>query len=304
MPTGIDPESVKRSAPVDAMCVHAFADGLHYARRIARFLGVSSEIVEVHRFPDRETLVRVAPNPGRYAILVRSLDNPDAKLIETIFAADALRRAGSNRVTLVAPYLPYMRQDRVFHPGEPISQRVIGDLLGRCFDAVLTMEPHLHRVKSLTEIVAHARSVNAAPAIARWIRSKDCVVVGPDSESGLMAKSVAKILGSGFVVGKKNRIGDRSVSVRFGEMPKVRRAVIVDDIASSGVTMAAAVRAVREAGIATVDAVIVHAIFAPGAIETIRRAGARRVVSCDTIAHETNAIRTASVFADALKGSV
>jgi len=295
---------VKPGATIVASRIHAFADGLHYARQIARLLSVSPAIVKVHHFPDRETLVRVAPNPSRHAILVRSFDTPNAKLIETIFAADALRRAGSKRVTLVAPYLAYMRQDRVFHPGEPISQRVIGDFLGRYFDAVLTMEPHLHRVKSLREIIAsRSRVVSAAPAIARWIRSKDCVVIGPDSESGLMAKSVAKILGASFVVGEKTRIGDRRVSVRLGAMPHAGRAVIVDDIASSGVTMAAAVRAVREAGIATVDAVIVHAIFAPGAIESIRGAGARRVVSCDTIAHETNAITTASLFADALKDS-
>jgi ribose-phosphate pyrophosphokinase len=85
-------------------------------------------------------------------------------------------------------------------------------------------------------------------------------------------------------------------------LPAAARAVIVDDIASSGATMAATARALRAAGIRNIDAVVVHAIFAPGARTAIRRAGVRRIVSCDTIPDATNSIRCAPLIAAALEG--
>ena len=110
-------------------------------------------------FPDGETLVRVTHRAGAEAILVQSFNDPDRKLMPALLAADALRRAGARRVTLVAPYLAYMRQDRIFHPGEPISQRVFGQCLGRAFDRVLTVEAHLHRIHRLSDVMAGPRSV-------------------------------------------------------------------------------------------------------------------------------------------------
>jgi ribose-phosphate pyrophosphokinase len=284
--------------------VHAFADGAAYARQIARRLEVGFAPIKLHRFPDGESLVRVAPSAGRHAVLVRTLSDPNSKIFDTLLAADALRHAGANRVSLIAPYLAYMRQDKVFHRGEPISQRVIGRLLGEAFDSVLTMEPHLHRVKSLGEVIpCEASTVAVASAVARWVKreARRCVVVGPDGESRKFVEAIARAAEAEWIVGEKTRYGDRRVKIDFPRIPGVKHAVIVDDIASSGVTLAAAVRELRSHRIEPVDAVVVHALFAPGAMTLIRRAGARRVVSCDTIAHPTNAIKTASLFAEALR---
>ncbi|MFZ0888948.1 MAG: ribose-phosphate pyrophosphokinase-like domain-containing protein, partial [Candidatus Binataceae bacterium] len=150
--------------------LYAFEDSARFARAIARAIGAQVMAARVHRFPDRETIVRIPAPASREAILVRSLNDPNRKLVETILAADALRRAGARRVTLIAPYLPYMRQDAVFHPGEPLSQRVIGIILGASFERVLTLEAHLHRIARLGDVIpGDARSLSAAPAIAAWI---------------------------------------------------------------------------------------------------------------------------------------
>jgi ribose-phosphate pyrophosphokinase len=286
--------------------IHAFADSTTLARQLARLLGVASAPVQCHRFPDGEMLVRVGAIAGREAIVVRSLYDPDAKLIEVMLAADALRRAGASRVTLVTPYMPYMRQDRVFHRGEPVSQRVIGAMLGGTFDKLLTIEPHLHRVRRLREVVpCRARALSAAPAIAQWIRryAPGALIAGPDAESAPWVRAIAKIAAAPWAVGRKERLGDRRVRVHFERLAarKMRRAVIVDDIASSGATLAAAVSALRDASIGAVDAIVVHAIFAPGALTLVRRAGARRILSCDTVPHPTNAIRCAPLLAAALE---
>jgi ribose-phosphate pyrophosphokinase len=285
--------------------VHAFDDSFALARRLARALGSAPPApVLVHRFPDGESLVRVAPATRR-AILLRSLDRPDEKLVELMLAADALRRRGVRRLTLVAPYLPYMRQDRVFHAGEPISQRVVGALLGGHFDRVLTVEAHLHRIARLSEVVpGDARSLAAAPALAEWLarsRSRPCLV-GPDAESAGWVSALAERSGLPWIVGKKERLDDRRVRVELPPLPRqAHRALLVDDVASSGATLAAAARALHRAGAARVEAVVVHALFAPGALRRLAAAGVARVVSTDTVAHPSNAIGVAPLLARALR---
>jgi len=286
--------------------VYTFPDSADFGRRLARSIGAPHSRVGVHTFPDGETLIRIRPASEGAAVVVRSLYDPDAKIPGTLFAADALRRVGAERVTLVAPYLPYMRQDRVFRPGEPISQRVIGGIFRRAFDRVLTIEAHLHRVSRLDRVMgAGSRSISAAPAIAEWIQGttpRRPLVVGPDSESEPWVKAIADRAGAPWVVGRKTRRSDRSVRVRLPQVPTCSRAVIVDDIASSGATLAEAARRLRQQGIETIDAVVVHAIFAAGALDEIGAASIRRVVSCDTIPHRSNHIRIAGLLRPHLVG--
>lgn len=286
----------------DRTGLYTFRDSAVFAARLARCAGGTARRLAVHRFPDGETLVRVAGKAPPEAVLVRGLDAPDAKLFETLLAADALRRAGARRVTLVAPYLPYMRQDAVFHPGEPVSQRVLAAVVGRAFDRVLTVEAHLHRTASLDEIFpCPATSLSAAPAIAAWLRraAPDALVVGPDSESRPWVERIAALAGVGALVGEKHRLGDRRVRIELPALPACRRAVLIDDVATSGATLRTAARALRRAGVGRVDAVVVHAVFAPGALASIERAGVR-VISCNSVRHPTNRIDLAPTVAAAL----
>ncbi len=289
--------------PRPALSIHGFDDSMAFARRVARLRGLPCQGFEEHRFPDGETLLRAKGTPGRRALILRSLDDPNAKLIEVILAADALRRAGAKKVGLIAPYLSYMRQDMIFRPGQPISQRAIGELLGRAFDEVLTVEAHLHRIDRLSEVFpCKARSLPSAPALAGWIDRHRSIglLVGPDEESLPWVRSIGKLCDIPWVVGHKNRSGDTRVEVELPDGIQARRAIIIDDIASSGGTIAATARGLRRAGVKQVDAAVVHAIFARGALNRIRRAGVERIVSCDSIPHSSNGIRLADLIAKAL----
>jgi ribose-phosphate pyrophosphokinase len=284
--------------------VHFFADAADLARPLARRLGAKARPIEVHRFPDGESRVRVTPTKGSSAVVVRRLDDPNAKLFDVLLAVDALRRTGVRRIALLAPYLPYMRQDRVFEPGEGVSQRVLGRLLGDAVDRLVTLEPHLHRIRRLEEVFAcRADALGAAPLLAGFCRAQGpgTLVVGPDEESAPWAGAIARAAGLAHVVGTKERRGDRRVRVRLPDLPPARTAVLVDDIASTGVTLAAAARALRDRGVRRVEAAVVHAIFARGAATTLRRAGIARLVSCDTVVHPSNAIPTAGLFAAAIR---
>lgn len=286
--------------------LHVFGDTAAFGRALARATGRPLSPVGLHRFPDGESLVRVRAPVPRHAVVVRSLADPNAKLVETLLAADALRRAGARRVTLVAPYLPYMRQDAVFRPGEPISQRVVGAVLGAAFDGVLTVEAHLHRIRRLTDVIdGRSRSLSAAPALAAWLRRRGgrWLVVGPDEESAPWIGAIARAAGARGVVARKERHGDHAVTVDVPAVARGARAVIVDDIASSGATIATTARALRAAGVRSVDAIVSHAVFAPGAMARIRAAGVGLMVSCDTIPHRTNAISVAPIVAAALRRS-
>lgn len=287
--------------------LHAFEDSAPLARRLAEQLDIGWRSIEVHRFPDEESLVRVRSEGAPEAIVLRALDRPNPKLPELLFAADALRRRGVGRIVLVAPYLGYMRQDRVFQEGEAVSQQVVARLLDDAFDAIVTVEAHLHRIHALAEIFdSPARSLSAAPAIARWCREagREALLVGPDAESEPWVRALADATGLPWIVGEKTRLGDRDVAIELpdrlpggdrGTGPEL--ALLVDDIASSGATLAAAAAALRARGIERIEAVVVHALFAPGAEDVLRHAGLARIVSTDTLSHPSNEIGVAGSIA-------
>ena len=277
------------------------------AERLASALACEANTVEAHRFPDGETVVRLRTSvEQRDVVLAAYLDHPDGKSLPLFFAADAARELGAKRVGLVAPYLPYMRQDDRFRPGEAITSRTYARVLASTVDFLLTIDPHLHRWPSLDAIYAiPARVVAAAPAISRWLAHEvpDPVIVGPDSESEQWVKDVASRLDAPYVVMAKERRGDRDVQVHLppGADAAGRTPVLLDDIISSGHTMATASRVLRDAGWGNPVCVAVHALADAAGMDLLHRAGISRVASCDTIPHPTNAIPVAGLLAQALQ---
>ena len=261
---------------------------------------------EVHAFPDGESRPTVTATAGAGAILYRSLARPDDRLMPLLLAADALRRAGAGRVDLVAPYLPYMRQDRVFAPGEPLSQAVMGRILSGAFDRILTLEAHLHRTPDLAAVFPGRVARNAgggevlAAALAR-LRPKVDLVAGPDSESAAWAGTVAQRLGAGVLVAGKLRRGDRDVTVQYPDDLRLAGAhvALVDDICSSGGTLASAARALKAAGAARITAAVVHGLHDARTARALKTAGVDRLIATDSVAGPGRRLPVAGALARA-----
>ena len=285
--------------------VFAFAEGLEPAARLADACKVPLRAIACRRFPDGESLVTV-PQATETALLYRSLDNPDAKIVELLLAASALRDGGARRVILIAPYLAYMRQDMAFNPGEAVSQRVIGRLLADWFDGVVTVDPHLHRIARLDEAIPGipALALSAAPALVAALSGIDpaTVLVGPDSESRPWVESIARPLGLDMLVGEKARQGDREVTLAIPGIAAVqgRPALLVDDVVSSGTTLAACASLLREAGATAISAVATHALASTEDLQRLAAAGMASLRATDSTGNPTATIPLAPVLAKAL----
>ena len=156
------------------MMILAFPDYINQSYRIASNLHIPLTEVILHHFPDGESLLRLPNSLSEHVIVCRSLNQPNDKLIELLLCAKTARELGAKRLTLVAPYLCYMRQDIANQPGEAVSQRVIGKMLADLFDDVITVDPHLHRITSLNQAIPikNAISLSATDEIGRFLKQK------------------------------------------------------------------------------------------------------------------------------------
>jgi ribose-phosphate pyrophosphokinase len=273
------------------------------AGAVAALAGAELGALEHRRFPDRESYVRLVSDVrGREVVLVCTLVDPDPQFLPLAFAARTARALGAAKITLVAPYLAYMRQDMAFHPGEAVSSVQFAALLSREVDRLITVDPHLHRHHALSEIYSiPAEALHAAPLLADWIARNvpDPLIVGPDVESAQWAEAIAGDAPS--VVLEKTRRGDRDVAIRFPDLApwRGRTPVLVDDIAASGRTLVEACRGLAAQGFAAPVCAVVHPLFAGDAYAALS-AVAGRIVSTDTAPHPSNGVSVAPLIAKAL----
>ncbi len=284
----------------------AFDDEAPLAQALAGALGVPLAVIDRHAFPDGETRLRLPPALPPRITLLRGLQQPNAKLAELLLAAAGARELGALHVTLVSPYLAYMRQDMAFVPGEVVSQRHLGRALAAWFDAVVTVDPHLHRVATMAEVLPGRRGIALTAAlllgafVARQVPG--ALLVGPDEEAGQWVRRAAASQGLDHAVCRKQRHGDHDVEVALPSLPVTGRAVVLmDDVASTGRTLVAAARGVLSAGAASVDVVVTHGLFVGDAVAQIQAAGVRHIWSTDSVPHASNAVSVVPLLAEAVQ---
>jgi len=291
------------------MLLLAFDDEKRLAEALSEALGWPLAFVDRHRFPDGETRLRLPPTLPPQVALLRGLQRPNDKLTELMLTAAGARELGVTQLTLVSPYLAYMRQDIAFTPGEVVSQRHLGRALAAWFDAVITVDPHLHRVPTMDAVVPGRRGValTAATLLGAFVARQvpGALLLGPDEEAEQWVSVAARAQGLDHAVCRKQRHGDHDVDVALPTVDVAGRAVVLfDDVASTGRTLMAAARGVLAHGAASVDAVVTHAIFVGDAQAQVHAAGVRHLWSSDSVPHASNAVSVVPLLAAALRGSV
>jgi len=280
------------------------------AERLARDGELDAGVIERRQFPDGESYVRlVTPVAGRRVVLLSPLDRPDTKTLPLLFAADAARAQGARSVGLVAPYLAYMRQDKMFRPGEAVTSMTFSRLLSAQVDWLVTVDPHLHRYPRLDALYSiPAITASAVAPIAQWIEDniERPFLVGPDVESRQWVEQIARLAHAPFTVFRKTRSGDLDVSIEGTEdgIAPGMTPVIVDDIASSARTLIEAVHLLKEQGQLAPQCIVVHPLFAADAYERLLEAGPAGIASTNTVRHRSNLIDIAAPVMAAIRQSL
>ncbi len=279
------------------------------AEKLAALAGGETGILEMRAFPDGESHLRFAGDvKDRSVAFVCTLAWPNDKILPLIFAAAAAREFGAAQIGLVAPYLCYMRQDRRFQPGEAVTSRYFAALVSRACDWLVTVDPHLHRYKSLEEIYAiPACALHAGGLLAQWIDAnvQDPFLIGPDEESRQWVSRVAQDCGADFMVLRKERLGDRNVRITADHLDRLgdKSPVLLDDIVSSGKTMLQALQLVQPLSHRAPVVIALHGLFADGADQAILQTGAR-LVTTNSVPNATGIIDLAGLLAPAITNLV
>jgi ribose-phosphate pyrophosphokinase len=198
-----------------------------------------------------------------------------------------------------------MRQDTAFTPGEAVSQTIVGRFLADLFDDVITVDPHLHRTHDFAAAVpsTHAVSLSANMVMREFLHTHaDAVLLGPDSESVQWVQTIAEGAGLDYGVANKQRLGDREIRIDLPDINLSEKSVVlVDDVISSGETIAIAAQRCLEQKARRVDVLVTHPLFAQGAIERLQQVGVGEIWSTDSIPHASNCIDLAELLAEAVR---
>ncbi|MBI4430586.1 MAG: ribose-phosphate pyrophosphokinase [Candidatus Omnitrophica bacterium] len=258
------------------------------AETICGHLGISLGRALVGRFPEGEINIQIQDNiRGKDLFIIQPTCSPtNDNLMELLLLIDAARRASADRITAVVPYYGYARQDRKVRPRVPISAKLVANLIVSAgADRLLTMDLHSGQIQGFFDIpVDHIYSIRAFGTHLNRHGVRNAVVVSPDVGGIKMARAYSKMLDCPLAIIDKRRDSDTQTKVMnvIGSV-KGKNVVMVDDLISTGGSMAEAAHALKEEGAKEIIAVVVHPVLAGNAVEKIMNSEIERLIVSDSI---------------------
>ncbi len=282
----------------------SFDYSINLGKEIQKITKIQLFRVNKQILPDQETIITIPTKvKNKEVIIIATLNNPNQKLIELLLTIEACKTNGAQKITLVTPYLCYMRQDKQFKPGQGISAKIIANLLSNYIDKLVTIDPHLHRIKKLNQVYkTKTITLTAIKNIENYIKQNynNPIIIGPDGESYQWAKTIANNIGSKAIILKKVRYSGTKVKIyttkELEQIPKTQKIIIIDDIISSGVTLLYIGKFLKSKGYTNLTTIAVHGIFANNCYQKLKEIY-KEIITCNTIAHQTNKINIADLIA-------
>ncbi|MCH9610083.1 MAG: Ribose-phosphate pyrophosphokinase [Chlamydiales bacterium] len=290
--------------------MHIFSGTSHpeFARHLASVLDVDLGNVAFKPFPDGEIAVQICDNVrGQDVYVVQSIaGRPNDMLMELLIMLDALKRASANSMTVVLPYFGYSRQDRKDEPRMPITAKLVANLLQAAgASRVLTMDLHAGQIQGFFDIPVD--NLYGRPPIAEAILERgfdDPIVMAPDLGAIKIARAYANHLRCDYAVMDKRRKSSEEVEMASIIGPDVRgqNVLLVDDMCSTGGTMAKAAELCKKEGAKRIFAACTHGLLVGNAKEKIEKSAIERFFCSDTVPAEgVEVVSVVPLFAEAIR---
>jgi ribose-phosphate pyrophosphokinase len=256
------------------------------------------------RFPDDEFYVRIHDKLAGQDVIIVQTAYPDQKIVELFLIQDAVHDAGAKSITVILPYFGYSRQDKKFEEGEAISARVIAQHISMNADCVITVDPHKDHVLKFFTVPAY--SCSAVPTIAQYLKEKNIdFILAPDKGAKERAKEAATLINCEYDYLEKTRIDGFTVKVTPKKLDaRGKHVAIIDDIISTGSTMAHSIKELKRQGAKSVSIACTHGLFVGGAKEKLLAADCDEIISTDTIETEFSKVSAAECIAETLLKTV
>ena len=309
----------KELTPTKKLQLFAGRSNLPLAREIALHLGVELGETNLSHFADGEVYCRFADSiRGSDVFIIQTHSRPvNESIMEQLVMIDAAKRASAKRITAVCPYYGYSRQDRKAREREPISAKLVADMLSTAgVDRVVSVDLHSGQLQGFFDVpVDH---LTAMPILIDYIQENigggvgsDVVIVSPDAGRVKLAERFVSHLNADLAIIHKRRV--RNVANRVEALDVVgnvegRVCVLVDDIIDTAGTIVAAAERLRAKGAAEVHAMATHGIFSDPAIDRIKNSVISKVAVTDTLPlsddcriDKIEVLSVAGIIADALE---
>ena len=259
------------------------------AEKIAKRMGLKLSTSSVVRFSDGEIQVNIDDSVrGKDVFLIQSTSAPvNDNLMELLIMIDAVRRASAASVNIVLPYYGYARQDRKTRAREPITAKLVADMIQAAgADRVLSLDLHAPQIQGFFDIPVD--NLMGAPLLADYFLSnhleEDAVVVSPDHGGITRARKLAEFLGTSIAIVDKRRPKANVAEVMniIGDV-KGKRAILIDDMIDTAGTITLAAQALKDAGATEVYACATHAVLSGPAVDRLNNSVIKSLVLTDSI---------------------
>jgi ribose-phosphate pyrophosphokinase len=270
------------------------------AEDLSQILKIPLAKTILKRFPDDELYVCISDDITEKNVIIVQTTYPDHNIIELLLLQDAAKEANAKKITVVIPYLGYARQDKKFENGEPISAKTIAKIISINADEIITIDPHKEYI--LDFFTVPASSCTAVPELSNYLKKKDIdMVLAPDKGALNRVKKASTIMNCDFDYMEKTRIDGSTIEIKPKNLDvHDKNVAIIDDIISTGGTMAKSINELKKHGTKKIFVACTHGLFVGDAVKKLSSAGCDEIISTDTIKSGFSKVKIASAISKLL----